>query len=208
MTSVGSSPWRRSGPKLHLANWIPGSAGMTALSRRLDRGLSLIELLTALAIFSLLLGLGVPSYRDWIASRELANHAEYLAETLNLARSEAVKRQSRVNVCKSSDGKQCATTGTWSAGWIMFEDDNRDGSIENIESVIRREGPPGNAITVSANRPLDSYVSYTNFGYARLLNGALQMGTFEVCKPGQKAIDVVLANSGRVRINRTSRSCP
>jgi len=175
---------------------------------RTSSGLSLIELLTALAIFSLLLGFGVPSYRDWIASRQLANHAEYLAETLMQARSEAVKRQSRVNVCKSSDGRQCATSGTWSAGWIMFEDDNRDGSIESVEQVIRRGEPPGGGVTVTANRPLDSYVSYTNFGYARMLNGALQMGTFEVCKPGQKAVDVVLANSGRVRISRTNRSCP
>jgi len=175
---------------------------------RLDSGFSFIEILVALAIFSLVVGLGVPSYRDWIASRQLANHAEYLAETLNQARSEAVKRQLRVNVCKSDDGKQCAAAGTWSAGWIMFADDNRDGSIEAPESLIRHDGPPGNGITVTANHPLDSYVSYTNFGYARMLNGALQMGTFVVCKPGQKAIDVVLANSGRVRISRTARICP
>src|SRR5215831_6902502 len=32
-------------------------------------GLSLVELLMGLAIFGLLMGLGVPSYRDWIASR-------------------------------------------------------------------------------------------------------------------------------------------
>ena len=69
----------------------------------------------------------------------------------------------------------------------MFEDDNLDGSIESAESVIRYDGPPGNAITISANHPLDNYISYTTFGYARLLNGALQMGTFVVCKPGQKA---------------------
>lgn len=171
-------------------------------------GFSLIEVMIALAIFGLLLGLGLPSYRDWIASRQLANHAEYLAETLNQARSEAVKRSARVNLCKSSDGKQCTNAGTWSAGWIMFADDNLDGSIENAESVIRHDGPPGNGITVTANRPLDDYVSYTTFGHARLLNGALQMGTFVVCKPGQKAIDVVLANSGRVRISRTKQPCP
>jgi type IV fimbrial biogenesis protein FimT len=176
--------------------------------KRTISGLSLIELLTALAIFALVLGFGVPSYRDWIAARELANHADHLADTLRQARSEAVKRQSRVNVCKSADGKQCATVGSWSAGWIMFEDDNRDGGIESVENVIRRDGPPGNAITVTANRPLDDYVSYTSFGYARMLNGALQMGTFEVCKPGQKAIDVVLANSGRVRVSPTIRPCP
>jgi type IV fimbrial biogenesis protein FimT len=170
-------------------------------------GMTLVELLAALAIFALILGFGVPSYRDWIASRQLANHAEYLAETLTQARSEAVKRQARVNVCKSSDGKQCATSGTWSAGWIMYEDDNRDGSIEAAENVIRHEPAPRNGITVTANRPLDSYVSYTNFGYARMLNGALQMGTFVVCKPGQKAIHVVLANSGRVRIDRTVQPC-
>jgi hypothetical protein len=51
-------------------------------------------------------------------------------------------------------------------------------------------------------------VSYTGFGYARLLSGALQMGTFVVCKPGQKAIHVVLANSGRVRISKTTQPCP
>jgi type IV fimbrial biogenesis protein FimT len=175
---------------------------------RRAEGFSIIELSIALAIFGLLLGLGVPSYGDWIASRRLANHAEYLAETLNQARSEAVKHGSRVNLCKSSDGKQCATAGTWSAGWIMFADDDRDGSLDVAENVIRRDGPPGDGITVTANRPLDNYVSYTSFGYARLLNGALQMGTFVVCKPGQTAIDVVLANSGRVRIKRTSRPCP
>ena len=171
-------------------------------------GFALIELLIALAVFGLLLGLAVPSYYDWIASRQLANHAEYLAETLNQARSEAVKHGSRVNLCKSADGKQCAMAGTWSMGWIMFADDDIDGQVDATEGFIRRDGPPGDGITVSANKPLDRYVSYTSFGYARLLNGALQMGTFVVCKPGQKAIHVVLANSGRVRISPTKQLCP
>ena len=171
-------------------------------------GLSLIELLTGLAIFGLLIGLGVPSYRDWIASRQLANHAEYLAETLNLTRSEAVRRGMRVNLCKSRDRKHCDDTATWEAGWIMFADENRDGQVESDESVIRVEGPARDQITVRGNRPVADYVSYTNFGYARTLNGALQMGTFVVCKPGQKAINVVLANSGRARIDRTALPCP
>jgi type IV fimbrial biogenesis protein FimT len=171
-------------------------------------GFSLVELLIALAIFGLLIGLGVPSYGHWIASRQLANHAEYLAETLNVARSEAVKRGMRVNLCKSRDRKQCDDQATWDAGWVMFADESRDGQIEATEDLIRREGPPGDGITISANAPLKNYVSYTSFGYARMLNGALQMGTFVVCKPGQKALHVVLANSGRVRIVRTAQTCP
>jgi len=171
-------------------------------------GFSLIELLIALAIFALLLGLAGPSFGSWIAARKLANHAEYLTETLNLARSEAVKRGVRVNLCKSRDGAQCDNSTTWDAGWIMFADDNRDGRIEATESLIRHEGPARDQITISANRPVEDYVSYTTFGFARMLNGALQMGSFVVCKPGQKAIKVVLANSGRARMDQTDQTCP
>jgi type IV fimbrial biogenesis protein FimT len=171
-------------------------------------GFTLLELLAGLAIFALLLRLGLPTFADWIASRKLSNHAEYLAETLNLARSEAVKRGMRVNLCKSRDGRQCDDSATWELGWIMFADQNRDGRMEASEHLIRVEGPARDQITVSANRPVEDYVSYTSFGFARMLNGALQMGTFVVCKPGQKAIKVVLANSGRARIDRTTQPCP
>jgi len=34
------------------------------------------------------------------------------------------------------------------------------------------------------------------------------MGTFTVCKPGRNALLVVLANSGRVRIDRSRQPCP
>jgi len=171
-------------------------------------GLTLIELLIALALFGLILGLAAPSYGEWIASRQLANHAEYLAETLNRARSEAVKQSTRVNLCKSRDGRQCTDAGGWESGWIMFGDANRSGDVDGDESVLQIEGPPGNGITVRGNRPVEDYVSYTPFGFARSLNGALQMGTFVVCKPRQNAIHVVLANSGRARIDRTRQPCP
>ncbi len=61
---------------------------------------------------------------------------------------------------------------------------------------------------MSANRPVDDYVSYTSLGQARMLNGALQMGTFVVCRRGQRALHVVLANTGRVRIEKTTDRCP
>jgi type IV fimbrial biogenesis protein FimT len=161
-----------------------------------------------LAVFALTLQFGVPAYGEWIAARKLAHHAEYLTETLNLARSEAIKRGMRVNLCKSQDGKQCDSNANWASGWIMFADQDRDGQMEATEDLIRREGPAGDGITVAANAPLKDYVSYTSLGYARMLNGALQMGTFVVCKPGQNALDVVLAHSGRARIVRTTQRCP
>lgn len=62
------------------------------LNGRAAGGISLIELLTALAIFSVLLAFGPPAYSGWMASQQLANEARHLAETLQLARSEAIKR--------------------------------------------------------------------------------------------------------------------
>ena len=51
-------------------------------------------------------------------------------------------------------------------------------------------------------------MSYTSLGSARMLTGALQMGTFTLCRHGQREMHVVLANSGRVRTERTSTVCP
>jgi type IV fimbrial biogenesis protein FimT len=173
------------------------------------QGFSLIELLIAVAIVGLLVLAAGPSYRNWIAAQELANHAHFLAGTLNLARSEAIKTGYRVNLCKSSDRQQCADDGSgWELGWILYIDENQDGEISAGETVLRTEGPPGNGITVRGNRPVGDYVSYTSLGHARMLSGALQMGTFVVCKPGQDALQVVLANSGRARVQPTGQRCP
>jgi len=51
-------------------------------------------------------------------------------------------------------------------------------------------------------------VSYTSLGYARRTDGALQMGTFTVCRRGETALKVVLANSGRTRIDASPEICP
>jgi type IV fimbrial biogenesis protein FimT len=171
------------------------------------RGFTLIEMMIALVIFALLLTFALPAYRDWIAAQQLANHAHFIADTLDLARSEAIKHGYRVNVCKSHDGRLCADEGGWEQGWLLFVDENRSGQVDDDEIVLHREGPARNEITMQGNRPVEDYVSYTSLGHARLLNGALQMGTFTLCKPGQNALKVVLANSGRARIEKTTDRC-
>jgi type IV fimbrial biogenesis protein FimT len=170
-------------------------------------GFTLIEIMIALALFALLISIALPSYRDWIAAQQLANHAHFIADTLDLARSEAIKHGYRVNVCKSRDGRLCADEGGWEQGWLLFVDENHSGQVDDDEIVLHREGPAGNGITMQGNRPVEDYVSYTSLGHARLLSGALQMGTFVLCKPGQNALKVVLANSGRARIDKTTDRC-
>ncbi|HXX83791.1 MAG TPA: GspH/FimT family pseudopilin [Casimicrobiaceae bacterium] len=177
------------------------------VARQVSKGFTLVEVLLALAIFAALLAFGTPAYSSWMAAQQLANEARLLAETLQRARSEAIKHGYRVNVCKSRDRVRCTDHGGWDAGWLMFVDENHDGQVDDDELVLHREGPAPDGISVSGNRPVADYVSYTSLGHARLLNGGLQMGTFVVCKSGQNALKVVLANSGRARIEKTQQRC-
>jgi type IV fimbrial biogenesis protein FimT len=168
---------------------------------------TLVELAVAIALAAAIVGLALPSFRDWLGAYELANHARLIAETMMRARTEAVRRGHRVSLCKSPDRRQCADHGAWSDGFVVFVDVNHDGNVDDDEPVIALEGPAPPGITVRANRPLDAYVSYTSLGQARMLNGALQMGTITVCRRDQRAVHVVLANSGRVRIEKTGERC-
>ena len=169
---------------------------------------TLVELVVALAIAALLAAVALPAFSDWLGAYQLANHAKHLAESMTRARTEAIRRGHRVNLCKSADRQHCADQGRWDAGFMVFVDVNHDGHVDADEPVLGIEGPAPPGITMGANQPLDDYVSYTSLGHARMLNGALQMGTFTVCRSGQRALHVVLANSGRVRVERTSNRCP
>jgi type IV fimbrial biogenesis protein FimT len=169
---------------------------------------TLVELVVALAIAALLAAVAFPAFHDWLDAYQLANQAKHLAESMTRARTEAIRRGHRVNLCKSADRQQCADQGRWDAGFVVFVDANRDGRIDADEPVLGIDGRVPHGITIEANGPVDDYVSYTSLGHARMLNGALQMGTFTVCLRGQRALHVVLANSGRVRSERTNILCP
>jgi type IV fimbrial biogenesis protein FimT len=171
-------------------------------------GFTLIELLAALALAAGLVAIGLPVYADWIADYQVLNHAEKLAGTMNIARSEALKRSRPVDLCKSADLRDCASTGGWEEGYIVLVDGDRDGAVDAGERALRVEGPAAAGITMRGNRPVADYVSYTSLGTTRLLRGGLQMGTITVCKSGRRAVDVVLAHSGRARIQRTASICP
>ena len=175
--------------------------------RDIGRGFTLIEIMIALVVFGVLLTTAVPAYRDWIAAQRLANHAHFITDTLDLARSEAIKHGNRVNLCKTRDRRRCTDDGDWEQGWLLFVDENRSGQVDDDTVVLHREGAARDGITMRGNRPVEDYVSFTSLGHARLLNGALQMGTFVICKPGQNALKVVLANSGRARIDKTTDRC-
>ena len=171
-------------------------------------GLTLIEVVVALAVLAVVTTLAVPAWSHWIARQELANRAQALSTALTRTRTEAIKRGHRVNVCKSIDAATCADEGDWTRGWIVHGDYRAEGRPPEGEPPIASDQPVVAPITVDGNGPVDDYVSFTPLGEPRRLSGALQMGTFTVCRPGHEAIQVVLAATGRVRTVRTRTACP
>ena len=167
------------------------------------RGFTLLELAIALAVGAVIVGLGVPGLGAWARGQELQDLADALLRTLDLARSEAIRRAARVDVCPG--GASCAGGATpWEGGWSVVADVDRD---RDVRAILReRAAAPG--ITISGNRPVADYVSYTSAGHARRFDGALQMGTFTLCRHGERARKVILANSGRARIEATTQACP
>lgn len=171
-----------------------------------SKGVSLVEVVVALTIFSLLLGLAGPSYARWMAEQRLMGEARRLAESLALARSEAIKRNARVQLCPGKT-TGCADNGGWHQGWTLFVDRDSNAEIDVGEALVAVELPSEQPITITGNRPVARYVSFTAIGRARLINGALQMGTFAICSRGLQEVQVVLANTGRTRIERTQETC-
>lgn len=185
----------------------PRAARVPARPQR-EGGASLVEAAIALALVALLALGALPTWREWIARRELDLRAQVLASALTRARTEAIRRGFRFNVCKSADGLTCADTGDWSAGWIVHVDPGATGAPHADEPPVAHDRPVAAPITIDGNGPVDDYVSFVPTGEARRLSGALQMGTFTVCRPGHRALHVVLAATGRVRVARTGSACP
>lgn len=55
-------------------------------------GVTLIELLIGITLIALLLGLGLPSFGTWIQNAQIRTSAESIVNGINLARTEAVRR--------------------------------------------------------------------------------------------------------------------
>jgi type IV fimbrial biogenesis protein FimT len=169
--------------------------------------MTLVELAIGLAIFGVLLGIAAPIYARYIAEQKLLGEARRLSDAIMLARSEAVKRNGFVVLCAGGSVASCGDAEHWHGGWTMFVDADADAAIGSDEAVIGTEGEATDAVTLVGNTPVKAYFRFDFMGRARLVSGALQMGTVEVCRPGFRGYRVVLANSGRTRIDRAPGPC-
>lgn len=93
-----------------------------------ENGFTLVELLISLVVVTVLLAMGVPSFKEFVKNNRLSAQSNGLISALQLARSEAVKRGADTVICASSDQATCTGSADWDKGWIVFSDLNLNGS--------------------------------------------------------------------------------
>lgn len=83
-----------------------------------NRGFTLVELMVTLAILAIMLAIAAPSFHDAIRNNRTQATANDLLTALQYARSEAIKRGEKIDVCRRN-GNSCANATNWSAGWLV-----------------------------------------------------------------------------------------
>ena len=121
--------------------------------RRMRRGVTLYELLMTLALVGIVLAAGLPAFSGTLARQRQAVEINALFHAIHLARKESIVRRKVVSLCPSQDGERCEPGKDWSAGWVLFENSDRDSppQVDAGETVLQHHRV-SDKVRISANR--------------------------------------------------------
>jgi type IV fimbrial biogenesis protein FimT len=91
--------------------------------RQAQRGVSLIELMIGLAILAVLLAMAAPSFSAWIQNTQIRTVAETVQNGLQLARAEAVRRNTQVRFQLTTTTDNSCALSTANNNWVVSLDD-------------------------------------------------------------------------------------
>ena len=154
-----------------------------------QRGVTLIQMLSALAVTVLLTQLGMPAYARMSDDLHRAAAARDLAQALRSARSHAMLQSQPVLVQ--------ALDGNWGNGWQVMLEHNRQ---------LLREQRLSRPLKITSNR--GERFKFSALGVPMTLNNSWLGTTLEVCERSSASsrYQVVLASSGRVRLLAEDRN--
>jgi len=169
------------------------------------RGVTLLELLIALVIASVMVTIGIPSFSAVMDNQRLTAATNEVIMTMNLAKSEAIKRVAYVTVCKSTNGVSCTNGGSWNDGWIVFANTGV-ASLNKIDAgdeVIRSYPKLRASIDVIPSGNIGNWMSFRPSGTIGT-TAQNTTGTLVVCDERGAAFarGVLVEASGRWRVSK------
>ena len=174
------------------------------------KGLTLVELMVVLLVLAAALAVGVPAMQTVLHNNRMRTEASRLLLAINVARSEAVMRNSPVSICPSSMAftGEPVCSGVYADGWIVFSNADKDRVVDaGTDNVLKVfEGlPKGYTLTNRAGtRAAFELINYLPDGSAR------SNRTLLLCSPAAAAVQslsVVINIVGRPRLARDWGEC-
>ena len=164
-----------------------------------NTGMTLLELLLAIALLSILLAAAAPSLSGIIEQRrgELAIGA--VREAVELTRAAAIASGGVATLCRSADGARCG--GGWNEGMIVFLDADADRRPDSDAALLRVfEAHAGGGDIRWRSFGNRQYLQMTAMGFTRNQNG-----NFTWCpanRDSRFARQLIVNAAGRMRAAR------
>jgi type IV fimbrial biogenesis protein FimT len=146
-------------------------------------GLTLVEVLIALALLSVLLVIAAPRLGSLIDNNRLYAQSNEFYLALMSARSESMSRVQRVTLCASSNATSCG--GNWEDGWLIFAEhhgsQNATVNTDAGDEILQVQQALSGTSTLRGDTAIASYISYVGTGFTQLTDGSSQAGTMVLC---------------------------
>lgn len=185
---------------------FPADPSRPARRLRLAAGFTVIELLMAITVMTVLTLIAVPGFNAMINNNRIRSDAGTLMANLATARSEAARRGISVTVCASSDGSSCLGTTadpSWVNGYIAFTDlDNNAAYDSSTETILLVNGPLATGLTVTPG----SFTTGNRLRFSASGEATLT-GTLTLCRSGYSGRVISINNAGRASSKTTTALC-
>lgn len=158
------------------------------LTLRAHAGMSLIELLIGLVIFGLLMMIGLPNMAIWLNNSQIRSTGETMLAGLQLARTEAVKRNQVVRFQMVSDLTSGCVISTGGKSWVVSLDDPAgacDAAPHDVNAprvIQSRSGDEGTPRTVLVGTPAAT-VHFNGLGRVTSPGGAANLSQILISNP-------------------------
>ena len=165
-----------------------------------SKGFTLLEVLIVLFVGVLLVSVAIPNMTGLVADSRRSSATTELLLSMNLARSEALKRHRHVTICKSADGESCGDDDVaWSDGWIVFVNSSSANvsQRDNGEELVHVSPAIGGDAAFTADSGVADFASFRPSGRATV------SGSFVWCdkRGAEDARGVFIMPSGRAVVS-------
>ncbi|MBB4865157.1 type IV fimbrial biogenesis protein FimT [Pseudomonas nitritireducens] len=166
-----------------------------------NRGVTLVELLFALAILAIAVAIATPSLGELLNNHRASTATQDLRSALDFARESAVHSGQSTSIAPLD--------GDWNSGWEVYPDPDNRGQRQPQNAPLIAHGPLG-IRRIQTDTLSRRYIHFTPRGNSIQPNGALHAGTLTLCGDGSRSFRIILNKVGRIRTESgtTDALCP